>query len=123
MPFIYKDETYRIIGAAQEVHKELGSGFLEPVYQEALRLELEDRDIPFKQEQELQIRYKERFLEKKYVADFVCFGKIIVELKAVDKLIAVHEAQLLNYLNATSHRIGLLLNFGQASLAIKRLIS
>ncbi|MCW8797229.1 MAG: GxxExxY protein [Chlorobium sp.] len=123
MPFIYKDETYRIIGAAQEVHKELGSGFLEPVYQEALRLELEDRDIPFKQKQELQIRYKERFLEKRYIADFVCFGKIIVELKAVDKLIAVHEAQLLNYLNATSHRIGLLLNFGQASLAIKRLIS
>ncbi|WP_338052878.1 GxxExxY protein [Prosthecochloris ethylica] len=122
MPYLYQEETYTIIGAAQEVHKQLGCGFLEPVYQEALRIELEERNIPYKQEEGLTIRYKQRELEKKYFADFICHGKIILELKATDQLTSAHEAQLLNYLNATGYRLGLLINFGQRSLAVKRLV-
>ncbi|MBO8093452.1 MAG: GxxExxY protein [Prosthecochloris sp.] len=120
--YLYQEETYNIIGAAQETHKQLGCGFLEPVYQEALSIELEERNIPYKQEEGLTIRYKQRKLEKKYFADFICYGKIILELKAIDRLTSVHEAQLINYLNATGYRLGLLINFGQRSLAVKRLV-
>ena len=105
-----------------EVHKTLGCGFLEPVYQEALTYEFKRQNIPFQKEQILTIMYKDIELEKKYVADFVCFDKIIVELKAVTQLISEHESQVLNYLKATGYRLGILVNFGEKSLKYKRLI-
>ena len=122
MELVFENETYAIIGAAQEVHKELGSGFLEAVYQEALCLEFKKRKIPHNKEKELQIHYKDAILTKTYSADFICFDKIIVELKAVSKLTTEHESQVLNYLKATGSKLGLLINFGEVSLKVKRLI-
>jgi GxxExxY protein len=119
---LFKDEVYRILGCCFEVHKNLGHGFLEPVYQEALAMELESKSIPFIKEHRLNIKYKDRLLDKTYVADFVCFDKIIIELKAVDTLSASHTAQVLNYLKATGIKLGLLVNFGSSSLQYKRLI-
>ena len=119
---IYKEESYQIIGACLEVHKELGSGFLESVYHEALILELRNRSIPFESEKGFQIRYKNAVLSNKYFADFICYDKIIVEIKAVKELAAIHEAQLINYLKATGMRLGLLINFGEGSLISKRLL-
>jgi GxxExxY protein len=122
MSLLYKTESYDIIGAAQEVHKILGNGFLEPVYQEALALEFVTREIPFEKEKELRITYKGQYLIKRYMADFICYNQIILELKAVSQLKAEHESQLLNYLNATGKKLGILLNFGEPSLIFKRLI-
>lgn len=122
MGLIYVNESYKIIGAAQEVHKELGPGFLEAVYQEALALELTSRSIPFKMEQDLDIMYKNTKLNKKYYADFICFDKIIVELKALRELTSDHKAQVLNYLKASDFKLGLLINFGEASLKVKRFV-
>ena len=119
---IYKEESYKIIGVCMEVHKELGFGFLEPVYQEALTYEFSKQNIPFEKEKLLKIRYKGKKLEKTYVADFVCYDKIIVELKAVSKLTSEHDAQLLNYLKATGIKLGILVNFGSKSLEYKRLV-
>jgi len=116
------NKTYQIIGACMEVHKELGCGFLEPVYQEALELELNQRNIPFTNEVTLPVHYKGQLLKKHYIADFICYDDIIVELKAVSKLTTQHEAQVLNYLKATHCEIGILINFGQTSLEYKRLI-
>jgi len=115
-------QTRAIIGAAMEVHRQLGPGFLEAVYQEALAIELADRRTPFQREQELPIDYKGRRLPCKYRADFVCYEDIIVELKALQLLSGTEEAQLLNYLKATSLERGLLLNFGRPSLEFKRLV-
>ncbi len=109
---ILKNEVYSIAGAAMEVHKCLGSGFLEAVYQEALETELASRNIPFEASKVLEIRYKGRPLKKEYIADMVCYGQIVVELKALDRLSGREEAQLLNYLKATGMRLGLLINFG-----------
>lgn len=109
---ILADESYRIIGACFEVYKDKGSGFLEAVFQECLELELGDQGIPFQAQPQLPLAYKGRPLKTRYVADFVCYEKVIVELKAVEKLADEHRAQLLNYLNATGHRLGLLVNFG-----------
>ena len=108
--------TYAIIGAAMEVHRQLGCGFLEGVYQEALELEFTARGIPFVAQVELRIRYKGQLLETYYQADMLCYDSIVVELKALARLGGVEEAQVLNYLKATGHEIGLLLNFGCASL-------
>lgn len=118
----FKEECFQIIGCCMEVHKTLGPGFLEPVYQEALTIELIEANIPFIKEKMLEVRYKERLLNKKYVADFVCFDEIIVELKAVESLCPEHIAQVLNYLKATGKKLGLLINFGSASLQYKRVI-
>jgi GxxExxY protein len=112
MGLLLKDEVYAIVGAAIEVHRELGSGFLEAVYQEALELELISRQIPFVPRQSLTIYYKTRPLKKEYEADLICYQQIIVELKALSKLSSREEAQLLNYLKATGLRVGLLINFG-----------
>jgi GxxExxY protein len=109
---IYKEEVFAIVGAAIEAHRELGSGFLEAVYQEALEIELDNRKIPFEARKELVISYKGRHLKKAYEADLVCFEKIIVELKALDSLSGKEEAQVLHYLKASGMRVGLLLNFG-----------
>ena len=116
------EQTYAIIGAAMEVHRELGPGFLEAVYQDALAVELELRSIPFERERLLPVHYKGRLLPSFYRADFICFGEIIVETKALDALAGIHEAQTINYLKATGIQRALLLNFGTASLQHKRLI-
>jgi GxxExxY protein len=111
---LFKDETYAIVGAAMKVYNQLGPGFLEAVYQEALEIELSARHIPFVSQQELRITYKGRPLKKTYLADLICYDKIIVELKALDRLANKEMAQVLNYLKATGFRLGLLLNFGHA---------
>ena len=120
---IYKEEAYKIIGAAIEVHRGLGNGFLEAVYQEALEREFKIQGIPYSREQHINIEYKGEKLSKFYIADFVCFGNIIVELKALSSLESNHEAQVLNYLKATNHKLGLLINFGSRSLQSKRLVN
>ncbi len=122
MGLIYENETYKVIGAAMEVHNELGNGFLEAVYQEALSLEFNIRHIPHVREQKIEIRYKENTLAKFYQADFVCFKKIIVEVKCVNELTGIHESQLINYLKATGYKVGVLINFGAESLEYKRLV-
>ena len=109
---LHKDEVYATVGAAMEVYNTLGSGFLEPVYQEALSIELTERGIPFEAQKELHLSYKGRQLEKTYFADFVVFGKVIVEIKALNCLTSREEAQLLNYLKATGLEVGILVNFG-----------
>ena len=114
--------TYKIIGAAMEVHKELGHGFLEAVYQEALRREFTDQEIPFKSQPTIQISYKGQPLDKTYQPDFVCYEGIIVEIKALAELTGIEEAQLINYLKATGLKVGLLINFGSKSLEYKRLV-
>ena len=119
---IYKDEVYQIVGCCYEVHRNLGCGFLEAVYQEALTMEFKTTGIPFQKEKVLDISYKGQLLEKKYVADFICFDKIILELKAMDTLADNHISQVLNYLKATNLRLGLLINFGQSSLVYKRIV-
>jgi len=109
---IYKDESYEIMGACFEVYKEMGCGFLEPVYQECLELELQHRAIPFLAQRELMLNYKGQTLEQKYKPDFLCHEKIIIEIKAVKDLSDEHRAQVHNYLKATGLRLGLLINFG-----------
>lgn len=118
----FKIECYNIIGAAMEVHRELGHGFLEPVYQEALELVLIDKGIPYQREKVLDIYFKGQLLKKKYVADFICYDEVIVELKALSGLTENDLAQVLNYLKATGKKIGLLINFGTNSLQYKRII-
>ena len=120
---LFKEEVYKIVGAAIEVHRELGSGFLEPVYQEAMAIELASASVPFDAQKALQIMYKDHQLKKEYVPDFVCYQQIIVELKALDHLSGKEEAQALNYLKATKFRVALLLNFGShCKLEWKRLV-
>ena len=122
MALLYENETYKIIGAAMEVHKELGSGFLEAVYQEALAIEFKKRRIPFIKETKLRISYKGQNLRKYYEADFICYEKIIVETKAIKKITGIDDSQVINYLKATGFKLGLLLNFGTESLEYKRLV-
>ncbi len=112
MELLYQEDTYKIIGACFEVYKELGAGFLESVYQEALELEFQLQQIPFESQSTLRLRYKGHQLKQTYIPDFVCMGKIIVELKAVSKLAPEHHAQAQNYLKATGLRLALLVNFG-----------
>ncbi|MFA6725354.1 MAG: GxxExxY protein [Candidatus Cloacimonadaceae bacterium] len=119
---LYKEEYYQIIGACMNVHKELGPGFLEAVYQESLTLEFLEQGIPFEKEKDIRIVYKGKTLDKCYKADFLCFDNIIVEVKALSEISNDHISQLLNYLKATKLRVGLLVNFGSSSLVYKRLI-
>lgn len=111
---IYKEESYKVVGAAFKVYNALGHGFLEAVYQEALEIEFQRQGIPYEREKELKIQYDGIELKQTYKADFVCFGKIIVELKAVNALDDAHRSQVYNYLHATGCKLGLLLNFGNS---------
>jgi len=109
---LFEQEGYELMGAAFEVYNQLGSGFLEEVYQEALELEFRSRDIPFLSKPRLPVTYKEQLLKKYYEADFLVHGEVIVELKAARGIAPEHEAQLINELNATHKRVGYLVNFG-----------
>ena len=122
MEVLFKKESYSIIGAAMEVHRTLGKGFLESVYQESLGLEFNKRQVPFSKEQNLELFYKGEKLSKYFVADFICFDKIILELKSVSFLTNDHEAQVFNYLKATKLNLALLINFGANSLQYKRIV-
>ncbi len=116
------EQTYEILGAAMEVHNGLGVGFLEAVYQQAFAEELNLRKIPYEREVKLPVHYKEKELECYYQADFVCFGDILVELKAMSKLSGKEEAQVLNYLRAAKRNRAMLINFGNSRLEYKRLV-
>jgi len=120
---LFKDETYNIVGAAMEVHRSLGQGFLESVYQEALELELATRLIPYVAQSGIEIYYKQQLLSKCFIADLYCYNAIIVELKAVSVILPVHEAQIINYLKATRSKLGILINFGTDSLEYKRYLN
>jgi GxxExxY protein len=109
---LFRDEVFEIIGCAIEVHRVLGSGFLEAVYQEALEYELRKKEIPYSINKTLVVTYKGIRLRKEYIADFVCRDKILLELKALDGLAGREEAQVINYLKVSHYRIGLLINFG-----------
>lgn len=113
--FLYKELSYAIIGAAMEVHRLLGPGFLESVYEEALDYEFRQRGLIFQRQADLVVRYKD-IVAGKFQADFLVEEKIVVELKAAKHLTEAHEAQLLNYLKGTGYRVGLLINFGTPSL-------
>jgi GxxExxY protein len=120
---VYPEESFAIIGACFEVYKTMGHGFLEGVYQECLEIEFANRRIAFEAQKEIDLQYKGQILKQKYKADFVCHGKIIVEIKALAQLQKDHEAQTLNYLNGTQFRLGILVNFGRAGgLESKRLV-
>jgi len=110
---IYETETYNLLGACFEVYKEKGCGFLEAVYQECLEMELCDRKVDFEARRPLQLSYKGRPLKQAYEPDFLCYGKIIIEIKAVKELTDEHRAQVINYLKATGVELGLLVNFGK----------
>ncbi|MDY6301579.1 MAG: GxxExxY protein [Bacteroidales bacterium] len=118
---LYSEDTYQIIGAAIEVHKIIGCGFTEPLYQEAFEEELRIRNIPYQREKSFSFTYKGKKLNKEFRPDFVCFEKIIVELKAVSDLADEHFAQVYNYLKATDMKLGILINFGKKSLEYKRI--
>ena len=117
---IYEQETYQIIGAAMRVHSELGPGFSEKVYQEALALEFSERKIPFVREKEIHAIYKGIVLEGTFIPDFICYNKIIVELKAVKELDDIHRSQAINYAKIAGFNLSLLINFGESSLVKER---
>lgn len=119
---ILKEESFNIIGAALEVHKIIGCGFTEPLYQEALEQELSLRGIPFVREKNYHFTYKGKVLEKTFRPDFVCYDKVIVELKTVTEFTDEHYAQVYNYLKATGSELGILINFGKRSLEYKRIL-
>ena len=119
---LYSEQSYAINGAAFKVYNTLGPGFLEAVYQEALELELKKQGIPFEREKELIIHYDGIELKQTYRADFVCYGHIIVELKAVSELNDSHRSQVYNYLHATGFKLGLLYNFGNSDMLEKERI-
>jgi len=112
---LYKDEVYKIVGAAFEVYNELGNGFLEAVYQEALEIEFDLQNIKFIPQNELSINYKSKKLKQRYKPDFIVFDKIIVEIKSIKKLTENDIAQIIHYLKATGIKLGLLINFGNAN--------
>ena len=120
---IYKEESYAILGACFNVYNDKGCGFLEPVYQECCEIEFIHQDIPHFAQKELQLTYRGQVLKQRYKPDFVCYAKIILEIKAVSQLTDEHRAQVLNYLNATVMKLGLLVNFGhQRTLEYERIV-
>lgn len=119
---IYREEAYKIIGACMEVHKQLGHGFLESVYKEALEIEFKNRNIDYQREKKYNIYYKDTQLSKYYIADFVIFDTIILEIKAQTNVIDENIRQVLNYLAVSKCKFGLIVNFGEESLKFKRII-
>ena len=120
---IYPSESYIITGCMMKVHRELGRGFLEKVYQEALEREFIAEGIPYQREVSLKIFYRGIPLQQEYIADFVCYDKIIVELKAISKFSDAEKAQVINYLKATGYELGILANFGETSLKTERFVN
>ena len=120
--FLYKDLTYKIIGIAMEIHRELQSGFLEAVYEEVLGKELKKAKIPFKNQVRIDIYYKGEKLNKQYQADFIIDKKVLVELKGISKITDIERAQVINYLKATGLKVGLIINFGGKSLDWERVV-
>jgi len=120
---LFEEETYKVIGACMSVHKGLGAGFLESVYHEALEKEFEIQKVNFDSKKKLQVYYNGAPLQKYFIADFICFDKIVVEIKAASFLHKDTEAQTINYLKSTNYPLGLLINFGQSSLIWKRFIN
>ena len=120
---IFEEETYKVIGACMKVHRNLGSGFLESVYQEALEKEFGSQQIEFQRQLKLRLMYDGQTMKKYFVADFVCYEKILLEIKAANFLVKEAEAQVINYLKSTELPLGLLINFGQKSLMWKRFIN
>ena len=119
---IYKNESYFIIGLCMDIHNELGKGFNEAVYGDALELELKSNGVPFQKEAKFDILYKRKMLKHHYYADFVVDNKIIVELKAVEKISSGHVKQTMNYLAASKMKLGLIVNFGEDSFTYKRVV-
>jgi len=120
---LYKDEVYTIIGAAMEVYNQLGPGFGEAIYQEAMEIESDSRNIPNIPQQDIHVLYKGKTLKKFFTPDLICYEKVVVEIKALDRLTSREEAQLLNYLKATGMPVGLLINFGaESNLEWKRMV-
>jgi GxxExxY protein len=120
---LYKEESYKIIGACMKVHRTLGAGFLEAVYQIALEKEFTSQNIPFSSQVKLPVFYEGESLGKYYVADFICYEKIVVEIKSASFISEPQEKQLINYLKATGKKLGILVNFGAKSLQYKRAIN
>ena len=120
---LFKEESYKIIGACMKVHRELGSGFLEAVYEEALKKEFMNLNIPFESQVKLNIFYNGEQLDKYYKADFICYDEIVLEVKSVSQISNAFYSQLKNYLTATNKRLGILVNFGEASLVYKRILN
>ena len=112
MSLIYEQETYKILDSCFEVYKQKGCGFTEPVYQECLAIEFEIQEIPFVAQPKIELDYKGRILKQFFIPDFICFDKIIVEIKALGELIEANKSQTINYLNATNFDLALLINFG-----------
>jgi len=121
--YLYSDQSYKIIGVCMEVHNNLGAGFLEIVYKDAIEYEFERRDIPYEREKEYIVNYKDIVLPHKFFADFVVFDKIILEVKCMNGISDEHIAQTLNYLKVSGNRLGLLVNFGKEKLETKRIIN
>ena len=120
---IYKEESYKIIGACLKVHKKLGPGFLESVYSEALEIEFQNAGIPYEKEKKLPVLYDDKPLNKYFRADYICYDKIIVELKATNFTVEANKKQTLNNVKATNFKLGLLINFGMPSLKYYRLVN
>ena len=120
---LYEEETYKIIGACMKVHRNLGAGFLESVYQESVEKELAKQAVEFDRQERLKLMYDGQPLKKFFIADFVCYEKILFEIKATSFLIKDFEAQTINYLKSTGLPVGMLINFGQQSLTWKRFIN
>jgi len=120
---LHKEESYQIIGACMKVHRSLGTGFLEAVYEEALENEFQIQQIPFKRQVKLELYYDSQKLKKHYRADFVCYDSIVLEIKAVQQIPVIFYAQLKNYLKCTNMELGMLINFGMPSLFYKRIIN
>jgi GxxExxY protein len=120
---VFKEESYKIIGACMEVHKKLGAGFLESVYSEALEIEFSKLGVPYEKEKKLPVYYRDKPLKKFFRADFVCYNSIIIELKATNYLVDANSKQTLNNVKATKFKLGIFINFGTSSLTYKRFVN
>lgn len=120
---VYKDESFAIIGAAMEVYNQLGSGFVEKVYQDALEIEFELRGIPYKREEHLPVFYKGRQIKHDFFVDFICYDKIVIECKTVSEILNIHKSQTLNYIKINNLKLGIVINFSNQSLEYKRIVN